>query len=113
MTNAWQIVKDTVYGFIEDEAMTRGAAIAFYTATSIAPVLLIAIAIVAVIFGQAAAQNAITAQLSGLMGDQAAQVLQTAVANASAKSSGTVATVVGLVTLILTASGRLAKCSRH
>jgi membrane protein len=83
MTKIWQIVKDTVYGFIEDEALTRGAAIAFYTATSIAPVLLIAIAIAAVAFGQDAAQNAITGQLSGLMGDQAAQLLQSAVANAS------------------------------
>jgi membrane protein len=105
MTKIWQIVKGTFYGSIEDEALTRGAAIAFYTATSIAPVLLIAIAIAAVVFGQDAAQNAITTELSGLMGDQAAQLLQGAVANASSKSSGTVATVVGLVTLILTASG--------
>ncbi len=105
MTKIWQIAKDTIYGFVEDEALTRGAAIAFYTATSIAPVLLIAIAIAGVAFGQDAAENAITAQLSGLMGDQAAQLLQSAVANASSKSSGTVAAVVGLVTLILTASG--------
>jgi membrane protein len=105
MTKIWQIFKDTFYGFIEDEALTRGAAIAFYTATSIAPVLLIAIAIAALVFGHDAAQNAIAAQLSGLMGDQVAQVLQAAVANASKKSSGTVATVVGLVTLVLTASG--------
>jgi membrane protein len=96
MTKIWQIVKGTVYGFIEDEALTRGAAIAFYTATSIAPVLLIAISIAAVAFGQDAAQEQITTQLGGLMGDQAAQLLQTAVANASSKSSGTVATVVGL-----------------
>jgi membrane protein len=105
MTKIWQIAKGTVYGFIEDEALTRGAAIAFYTATSIAPVLLIAIAIAAMVFGQDAAQNAITAQLSGLMGEEAARLLQTAIANASSESSGTVATVVGLVTLILTASG--------
>jgi membrane protein len=105
MIKIWQIFKDTFYGFIEDEALTRGAAIAFYTATSIAPVLLIAIAIAALVFGHDAAQNAIAAQLSGLMGDQVAQVLQAAVANAYKKSSGTVATVVGLVTLVLTASG--------
>jgi membrane protein len=105
VTRIWQIAKDTGYGFVEDEALTRGAAIAFYTATSIAPVLLIAIAIAAVAFGQDAAQNAITAQLSGLMGDQAAQLLQAAVANAAKKSSGTVATIIGVVTLVLTASG--------
>ena len=105
VTRIWQIAKDTGYGFVEDEALTRGAAIAFYTATSIAPVLLIAIAIAAVVFGQDAAQNAITSQLSGLMGDQAAQLVQTAVANAANKSSGALATLIGVVTLILTASG--------
>ncbi|MBV9970439.1 MAG: YihY/virulence factor BrkB family protein [Xanthobacteraceae bacterium] len=105
MIRYWQIIKETAYGFIEDEALSRGAAIAFYTATSIAPVLLIAIAIAGIIFGQDAARDAITAQLSGLMGEQTARLLQTAVASASQKSSGTLATIVGLVTLILTASG--------
>ena len=105
MRQGWRIIKDTVYGFIDDEALSRGAAIAFYTATSIAPVLLIVIAIAGLAFGQDAAESAITGQLSGLMGDQTAQLLQTAVASASKKSSGTIATVVGVVTLILTASG--------
>jgi membrane protein len=101
----WLVVKETGYGFIADEALSRGAAIAFYTATSLAPVLLIVIAIAGLVFGHDAAQNAITGQLSGLMGDQTAQLLQTAVASASKKSSGTLATLVGLLTLILTASG--------
>jgi len=83
----------TPYGFIADEALSRGAAIAFYTATSFAPVLLIVVAIAGLVFGQDAAQNAITGQLSELMGDQTAQLLQTAVASASKKSSGAVATL--------------------
>ncbi len=101
----WHVIKDTAYGFVADEALSRGAAIAFYTATSLAPVLLIVIAIAGLVFGQDAAQNAITGQLSGLVGDQTAQLLQTAVASASKKSSGALATLVGLLTLILTASG--------
>jgi membrane protein len=56
----WRTLKDVVLSFIDDEALTRGAAIAFYTATSIAPVLLIVIA--GLVFGQEAAQNAITSQ---------------------------------------------------
>ena len=55
----WRTLKDVVLSFIDDEALTRGAAIAFYTATSIAPVLLIVIAIAGLVFGQEAAQNAI------------------------------------------------------
>ena len=56
----WRMLKETILAFIEDEALSRGAAIAFYTVTSIAPVLLIVIAIAGLAFGQDAAQNAIT-----------------------------------------------------
>lgn len=101
----WRLLKDTVSGFIEDEALSRGAAIAFYTVTSLAPVLLLVIAIAGLVFGQEAAQGAILGQLRGLMGGQAAEVLQTAVASAATKSSGVLATAIGIATLIATASG--------
>ena len=100
-----QILKDTVLGFIDDEALSRGAAIAFYTVTSLAPVLLLVIAVAGLAFGQEAAQGAVMDQLTGLMGAQAAETLQTALANASGKSSGIVASVIGIVTLLATASG--------
>ncbi|MFZ2136185.1 MAG: YhjD/YihY/BrkB family envelope integrity protein, partial [Xanthobacteraceae bacterium] len=83
----------------------RGAAIAFYTVTSIAPVLLIVIAVAGLAFGREAAQNAIIGQLSDLMGQQTAEVIQTAVASAASKSSGILATIVGIVVLLVTASG--------
>src|SRR3954447_25563752 len=102
---ALKVLKETVLAFIDDEALTRGAAIAFYTVTSIAPILLIVIAIAGLAFGHDAAQNAITTQLSGLMGQQTAEVLQTAVASASGKSSGIWATIIGIIMLIVTASG--------
>jgi membrane protein len=102
---AWKMLKDTVLAFIDDEALSRGAAIAFYTVTSIAPVLLIVIAIAGLALGRDAAQNALTGQLTGLMGQQIAEVLQTAIASASGKSSGIVATIIGIITLIVTASG--------
>jgi membrane protein len=102
---AWKLLKDTVLSFIDDEALSRGAAIAFYTVTSIAPVLLIVIAIAGLVFGRDAAQNARTAQCSGLMGRQTAEVLQSAVASAAGKSSSIIATIIGVVTLVATASG--------
>ena len=102
---AWKMLKGTVLAFIDDEALSRGAAIAFYTVTSIAPVLLIVVAIAGLAFGRDAAQNAITEQLSGLMGRQTAEVLQAAVASAASKSSGIVATIIGIITLMVTASG--------
>ena len=45
--NAWDLVKDTVTGFVDDNALSRGASIAYYTLFSIAPVLLIIVAIAA------------------------------------------------------------------
>jgi uncharacterized BrkB/YihY/UPF0761 family membrane protein len=73
LSEIWKLLRDTVLSFIEDEALSRGAAIAFYTVTSIAPVLLIIIAIAGLAFGRDAAQNAIIAQLRGLMGTQTAE----------------------------------------
>jgi membrane protein len=101
----WRLAKDTVSAFVEDDALSRGAAIAFYTVTSIAPILLIVVAIAGLAFGRDAAQGALTAQIGGLMGQQTAEVLQAAVASASGKASGIVATIIGLVTALVTASG--------
>ena len=105
LTEAWRMIKETVLSFIEDSALSRGAAIAFYTVTSIAPVLLIVVAIAGLVFGREAAQNAISGQLTGLMGQQTADVLQAAIASAEGKSSSILATMIGIATLILTASG--------
>jgi membrane protein len=105
---AWRPVKvvtDTALAFIADEALSRGAAIAFYAVTSIAPVLLIVIAVAGLAFGREAAENAIREQLSGLMGPQTADLVQGAVANASGKSSGILAATIGIITLLATASG--------
>ena len=102
----WRLFKETVLGFIDDEALSRGAAIAFYTVTSLAPVaLLLVIAVAGLAFGQQAAQSGVLQELSGLMGQETAAVLQAALASASAKSSGILAGIVGLVTLVVTASG--------
>ncbi len=101
----WQLLKGTVIAFINDEALSRGAAIAFYTVTSIAPLLLIVIALAGIVFGEDASQGAITAQLGSLMGQQTAEVLQSAVANAATKSSSIIATIIGFVTVLVTASG--------
>ena len=54
MIAAWQITKESILSFIDDEALSRGAAISFYTATSIAPVLLIVIAVAGLAVGREA-----------------------------------------------------------
>jgi membrane protein len=102
---ARKILLATVLSFVKDEALTRGAAIAFYAVTSLAPILLIVIAIAGLAYGRQAAQDAITGQFSALMGKQTAELLQSIIASASQKSSSFVATTIGLVLLVMAASG--------
>lgn len=102
---AWKLLVDTTLSFVDDEALSRGAAIAFYAITSLAPVLLIVIAVAGMVFGRDTAQDAISGQFSALMGKQAADVLQSVIASASTKSSSIVATIVGIAMLMATASG--------
>ncbi|MBV9484415.1 MAG: YihY/virulence factor BrkB family protein [Acidobacteria bacterium] len=103
----WDLLKDTVNGFIEDEALSRAASIAYFTIFSIAPLLLIVISIAGLVFGHEAAQAAILGQFSGLMGKSSGQALQTMLQSAGSQSqkSGAIATIVGVVTLLITASG--------
>ncbi|WP_245462147.1 MULTISPECIES: YihY/virulence factor BrkB family protein [unclassified Mesorhizobium] len=78
---------------------------AFYAATSLAPILLIVVAIAGLVFGHDAAQLALSAQISGLMGPESADLLKTALESASGRLYGTWAAIIGLVTLLVAASG--------
>ncbi|MDW6022339.1 YihY/virulence factor BrkB family protein [Mesorhizobium sp. BAC0120] len=102
---AWVLTKVSVTGFIEDNALSHGAAMAFYAATSLAPILLIVVAIAGLAVGHDAAEVALSAEISGLMGPQSATLLRAAVEGASNQTSGTMAAIVGTVTLLVTASG--------
>jgi len=99
------ILKQTFTEFSEDKVPRLGAALAYYTIFSLAPLLLIVIAIAGLAFGQEAAQGKIFAQLKGVLGPTAADGVQDMVKNAAKPKTGTFATIVGFVTLILGASG--------
>jgi membrane protein len=105
VTKTWALIKDTVSGFIEHEDLTRGAAIAYYTIFSIAPLLIIVIAIAGLAFGRDAAEGAIVGQLSELIGTQSAEILQSMIQSASHQGAGILATIIGVGTLLLTATG--------
>jgi membrane protein len=103
----WDLIKDTVSGFLDDEALSRAAAIAYFTIFSIAPLLLIVIAIAGLVFGQEAAQAAIMGQFSGVMGKGSGDALRSMLQSAGSQSqkSGAIATTIGIVTLLIPASG--------
>jgi membrane protein len=99
------IAKATYRTFAANNSARRGAAIAFYTVTSIGPILLLVIAVAGLAFGEEAARGALFGQFRGLLGSQSADVLEKAIASASSKSAGIAASVIGIVTLLATASG--------
>ncbi|ESZ17768.1 hypothetical protein X735_11810 [Mesorhizobium sp. L2C085B000] len=72
------MVREAIVGFVNDNALSHGAAIAFYATTSLAPILLIVVAIAGLAFGHEAAQAALSAQITGMMGTESANILQTA-----------------------------------
>jgi membrane protein len=105
LSAAWLLVKDTVTGFMDDEALSRGASIAYYTLFSIAPVLLVVVAIAGLVFGREAAEGAIVGQLSVMMGHRTAEALQGMIESAAKPREGTLATIVGIVVLIAATTG--------
>jgi membrane protein len=106
MKKYFTLFKQTITEFSEDEAPRLGAALAYYTIFSLAPLLLIVIAIAGLVFGHDAAQSRIFAQMKDALGPATASGIQEMVTNAGrSKSGGAIATIVGLVTLIVGASG--------
>src|ERR1700740_3140935 len=84
-----------------DNAMSRGAAIAFYTVFSLAPTLLIVIGIAGLAFGREAVQGAVIAQITAVIGADGAAGIQSMIANAARTGSGVLATAIGVITALV------------
>ena len=100
----WRLFKMAVTAWSNDYAPSMGAALSYYTLFSIAPLLLIVIAVAGWFFGDDAARGEITSGLQGLMGEEGAKAVEDMVANASQPKEGIIATVVGVFVLILGAT---------
>ena len=88
-----------------DNAPRLGAALSYYTLFSLAPLLIVAIAVAGFAFGKDAAQGRIVAELQGLVGPMGAQAVQELIKNSQRPEAGIFATIVGVVTLFLGATG--------
>jgi membrane protein len=103
---AISILKQTFWEWLEDQAPTLGAALAYYTVFSLAPLLIIAISIAGLVLGKEAAQGQIFQELRGLLGTESGKAVQDIVQSTSADpSTSLLASVVGFVTLLFGASG--------
>ncbi|MFT4091187.1 MAG: YihY/virulence factor BrkB family protein [Asticcacaulis sp.] len=105
----WQMLKESGQEWLDDKVPRLGAALAFYSVLSIGPLLLIVIAIAGLVFGRDAVSGYLYEEIRGLVGDLGAQAIQAILASSANKSSGIVATLIGLVTLIISATGFFAQ----
>jgi membrane protein len=104
--SVWNMIKATFADWSEDNATRLAAALAYYTAFAIAPLLVIAIAIAGFFLGREAATNQISGQVSGLLGQTAGDAVNGMVQAASNRQgSGIIATIIGIATLLFGASG--------
>lgn len=99
-----ELLKETYAEWSRDNCMRLGASLAFYTIFSLAPMLVIVIAVAGFAFGESAAEGEIVEQLRGLLGPEGAAGVQAMIKNAGQAQAGVVATAVGLGMLLIGAT---------
>lgn len=98
---AWRdVVVTTFKNWFAHDSMSESAALGYYTVFSLAPVLLVVVAIAGVVFGRDAVRGRIVGQFGGLMGKEQAELVQTILQKAQQEKTSALATVIGIVTLV-------------
>lgn len=100
----FELLRDTVSAWIDDYAPSMGAALAYYTVFSIAPLLLIVISVAGVVFGAEAARGEVVAQLQGLLGPDGAKTIETMLLAVSEPAASTLTAVLGVFVLLVGAT---------
>jgi membrane protein len=101
----WRLLRETWQEFSDSNAWDKGAALAYYTIFALPPILIIMINTIGALLGRQAVSGQIYAQIKGLIGPAAALEVQNMVENISQSNELTFATLIGVVTLLLTSTG--------
>ena len=105
----WRLLKETFKEWNEDKASRLAAALSYYTVFSLAPLLIITIAIAGAVFGDDAARGEIVRQIQGLVGKDGAEVIQTALENAQRPDTLNLASIISIGVLLFGASNVFAQ----
>ncbi len=108
-TNVWSLLKETVKEFINDNAIKLSASLSYYTIFSLPPLLIIIISLCGVFFGREAVQGELFGQINGLVGNEAALQIQEMIKNVKLSDSNVFATSIGVIVLLVGASGVFAE----
>ena len=100
----FSLVKQALSAWADDYAPSMGAALSYYTLFSIAPLLLIVIAVAGIFFGAEAVRGELFAQLSGLVGNEGARAIEQMLASASTPKEGAIAAALGFLALVVGAT---------
>ncbi|MFY0523637.1 YihY/virulence factor BrkB family protein [Archangium gephyra] len=103
--NTFQLFKKAFSEWNEDKAPTFAASLSYYTMFSIAPVLVIAVSVAGMVFGEEAARGQIQTQLQDLVGTNGAEIIGEMMISARKPSSGILATALGVIALVFGATG--------
>lgn len=103
------LLSGTMIAFIEDNALKLSAALSYYTIFSLPPLLIVIISISGVFFGADAVKGELYGQINGLVGNTAAFQIQEMIKNITLSTSSTFATVIGIIILLVGASGVFAE----
>lgn len=101
----WKVLKQAVAGWWNDNVPRMGAALAYYTLFALAPILIVAIAVAGLVFGAEAVRGEIVGQVEGLVGRDGALAVQAMLEGAAKPSSSIPATIIGIITFFLGATG--------
>jgi len=104
-THLSALVRKTVSAWTDHEAPRLGAALAFYSILSLAPLVILVLGIVAIFFGHSSAEAQIIGQVEGLVGKEGGIAIRAMIEHAQKPASGTFASIVGVITLLFGASG--------
>ena len=104
ISGIWPLIKEAFGSWREDRASSMGGALAYYTLFSIAPMLIMMIAVAGFFLGEEAARGEIVTQLRGLLGDSGASAIQGLLESARKPTEGVIATVISIVLLLVGAT---------
>src|ERR1051326_9022680 len=107
----WNLLRSAVSEWIDDKAPRLGAALAFYTALSLAPLLVVVLAIAGLAYGQKAVEGQLVWQIQDMVGVEGAKAIQALISAAHRPASVIIATLLGLLTLFFGASSAFAELS--
>jgi membrane protein len=105
LINAWELLRDTLNEFIDDNAIKFSASLAYYTVFSLPPLLIVVISLSGLFYGQEAVQGKVYAEIADIVGSDTARQIEEMIKDVRLKGNNRLSTIIGLIVLVIGATG--------